>query len=182
MTSKELGLNVDMIDVDRLHQIALELGDTGRPGMQAEGIRDLANRLTQEIKDVGTLRRRLTLVAIVEANLSRVEKWHSLESWSPLEWAGAMCGEAGEAANAAKKLKRVTDQIANEDGRLFGQQMSLGDQGALYRAQVIKEYADTLIYGVLLCASVGATPEEIEQTVRDVFNKKSEEYGFPERL
>src|SRR5882724_4498362 len=44
----------------------------------------------------------LTFGEVIRANLSRVERWHSLASWSPLEWAGAMCGEAGEAANFAK--------------------------------------------------------------------------------
>lgn len=124
-------------------------------------------------------RARMTVQAIFEANLLRVERWHSLKSWSPLEWAGAMCGEAGEAANAAKKLKRVTDGIQNKDNRL---EAPAADELALYKKQVLKEYADTLIYGVLLCASVDATAEEVEQTIREVFNQKSEEYGFPERL
>lgn len=116
---------------------------------------------------------------IIKANLSRVERWHSLNSWSPLEWAGAMCGEAGEAANSAKKLKRVQDQIANNDGRLFGLEMSLTEQEKLYAKQIGMEVADTIIYSVLLCARVGV---DLEACIKEAFNQKSEEYGFPERL
>jgi len=124
----------------------------------------------------------LTIKQLFEANLSRVAKWHRLESWSPLEWAGAMCGEAGEAANFAKKLKRVMDEIANNDQRMFGKTVPKADLVPIYSEGVIKEYADTLIYGVLLCASVGATADDVQRIILQVFNQKSEEYGFPERL
>ncbi len=119
----------------------------------------------------------LTLAQLVAANLSRVKRWHpgGLSDWSALEWAGAMAGEAGEACNVAKKLKRVEDQIANinhEDGR------SLTDRETACQ-QVGKEVADTIIYGILLASRVGV---DIEQLIVEVFNAKSEEYGFPERL
>lgn len=92
-----------------------------------------------------------------------------------MEWAGAMAGEAGEACNAAKKLKRIEDGIQNinlEDGR------SLTN---LTEAQqkVAKEVADSVVYGDLLCQRVGMS---LEEAIRLVFNQKSEEYGFPERL
>lgn len=118
----------------------------------------------------------LTFRALREANASRVKKWHSLESWSPLEWAGAMSGEAGEAANVAKKLKRLDDHIQNKDTRLLGNEDASAE---MYAEQIAKEVADTLIYGDLLCQRVGMS---LEDAVRKVFNKKSEEYGFPERL
>lgn len=124
----------------------------------------------------------LTFKALIEANLSRVEKWHSLKDWSVLEWAGAMCGEAGEAANFAKKLKRVETDIANNDKRMFGLTVPKKDLVPVYREGVVKEYADTVIYGVLMCARAGATAQEIQDAIRRVFNQKSEEYGFPERL
>ena len=119
----------------------------------------------------------LTIADLVAANLSRVVRWHpkGLTDWSPLEWAGAMCGEAGEAANAAKKLKRIDGNLQNinhEEGR------SLTDRKVAAK-QVAKEVADTIIYGVLLVASVG---EDLPSTIAEVFNAKSEEYGFPERL
>lgn len=111
----------------------------------------------------------LTFDALIAANLSRVERWHSLHDWSPLEWAGAMCGEAGEAANFAKKFKRVTSGIPNKSsGNL-----------EVYRKGVGMECADAIIYSVLLCASVDV---DLVACIREAFNVKSEEYGFPERL
>jgi hypothetical protein len=48
-------------------------------------------------------------------NICRANRWHphGLEEWTALEWAGAMTGEAGEAANAAKKLKRMENSIVS---------------------------------------------------------------------
>jgi NTP pyrophosphatase (non-canonical NTP hydrolase) len=111
-------------------------------------------------------------------NLSRCYRWHGergVHDWSALEWAAAMCGEAGEAANAAKKLKRLETsmQTINEPGRHY---FTLEEA----RTAVAKEVADTIIYGLLLMARVGiADPEAI---IREVYNKKSEEYGFPEKV
>lgn len=116
--------------------------------------------------------------AVQVINEKRAVRWHQspegLNEWSALEWAGAMCGEAGEAANWAKKLKRLEDNLAslNEEGR---HAQSL-DQA---RYAVAKEVADTIIYGLILISRVGYVAEDV---IRDVFNKKSEEYGFPERL
>ena len=119
----------------------------------------------------------LTLQRLQAVNVQRAERWHKngLNDWSPLEWAGAMAGEAGEACNAAKKLKRIEDEIANinlEEGR------ALTDRDEA-RRKVGLEVADTIIYGVLLASRVGV---DISEMVRTAFNQKSEEYGFPERL
>lgn len=119
----------------------------------------------------------LTFRQLSTANLSRVRRWHpsGLSEWSPLEWAGAMAGEAGEACNAAKKLKRIDGELANinlEEGR------SLTNREAACH-QVVKEVCDTIIYGALLVQAVGG---DLETTLVEVFNRKSEEYGFPERL
>lgn len=117
---------------------------------------------------------------IQTTSINRAKRWHpgGLSDWSTLEWAAAMAGEAGEACNAAKKLKRVLDGIPNintEVGR------SLTEVKAA-NLQVAKEVADTILYGMLLAASAGYTGECFESVLREVFNKKSEEYGFPERL
>lgn len=120
----------------------------------------------------------LTLADIVRASVSRAEKWHpkGIQEWSPLEWAGAMAGEAGEACNAAKKLKRIEGGLPNintEQGR------EILDSALAARKKVAHEVADTILYAVLLMVIVGG---DLEKEVRDVFNQKSEEYGFPERL
>jgi len=113
---------------------------------------------------------------IMAQSIGRANRWHNgnMDEWSPLEWAGAMCGEAGECANAAKKLKRLEDGIAsiNEGAR------NIADVN-LAKQAVAKEAADTILYAVLVAARVGI---DLQQTIREVFNKKSEEYGFPERL
>lgn len=110
-------------------------------------------------------------------NVERCKNWHpgGIEEWSPLEWAGAMAGEAGEAANAAKKLKRVESKLQNINapGR------SLID-AEVARIAVAEEVADTILYGLLLMARVGVTDPEC--VMARVFNRKSEEYGFPERV
>lgn len=123
----------------------------------------------------------LTFADLVEANLSRVVRWHpaGLTDWTPLEWAGAMCGEAGEAANAAKKLKRHVSGLQNRDGRLTDDGGAADAKTKHYARSVAKEVADTIIYGALLVAAVG---EDLPSAIIDVFDAKSEEYGFPERL
>jgi NTP pyrophosphatase (non-canonical NTP hydrolase) len=109
-------------------------------------------------------------------NVTRGLRWHgnTLDNWSVFEWAGAMCGEAGECANAAKKLKRLEQnlQTINEEARHY----STIEEA---KSVVAKEAADTIIYGILLIHQCGLDAEDV---IREVFNKKSEEYGFPERL
>ena len=118
----------------------------------------------------------LTLQQICEQSVSRANRWHGgdMNGWSALEWAGTMAVEAGEACNAAKKLKRLEDGIAsiNEARRQFADVTEA-------RQAVVKEVADTILYAVLLAARVNI---DLENTLIEVFNKKSEEYGFPERL
>lgn len=114
---------------------------------------------------------------ILKLSVQRANRRHNgnFHEWSPLEWAGAMAGEAGEAANWAKKLKRLESQIAsiNEPGR------HATDIEEVSR-MVCKEVADTILYGVLLAARVGCY--NLEGVIQGVFNQKSEEYGFQERI
>lgn len=110
-------------------------------------------------------------------NVERAKRWHNAGTveWNALEWAAAMCGEAGEAANAAKKLKRIEGNLAtiNEPGRHYH---SIDEA----QNKVAEEVADTIIYGLLLMDRVGV--EDPEEVLRRVFNRKSDEYGFPERI
>ena len=121
--------------------------------------------------------RSMRLNDVFLTNISRCRKWHpgGIEEWSALEWAGAMAGEAGEAANAAKKLKRIESKLQNTNS--LGR--SLTDVEAA-RTAVAEEVADTILYGLLLMARVGV--QDPEQVLAAVFNSKSVEYGFPERL
>jgi NTP pyrophosphatase (non-canonical NTP hydrolase) len=94
------------------------------------------------------------------ANIERTEAptprgWgHPLNAWSPLEWAGALCGEAGEVANKCKKLRR-------------------GD--AIETSAIGAELADVVIYADLLCARLGLN---LGVFVRETFNAKSRERGM----
>lgn len=120
----------------------------------------------------------MTINEMFAINLSRARRWHpgGIEEWSALEWAGAMAGEAGETANAAKKLKRIETGMANIDTS----QPENSDDFQKAQWKVLKEAADTIIYGLLVMARAGAT--DPEAVLASVFNRKSEEYGFPERL
>lgn len=96
---------------------------------------------------------------------------HTLESWSPAEWTNAMCGEAGEAANVAKKMLRHRDNVAGNTG-------DDRDLAAL-REKLASELADVVIYADLCAASQGI---DLAAAVRDTFNRKSEQIGAKERL
>ena len=95
---------------------------------------------------------------------------HTLTDWSALEWAGAMCGEAGEAANVCKKIKRL------EQGcmvRIEGmtRESLVGD--------LAKELADIIIYADLLAAREGIN---LGLAVMEKFNEVSARVGYTKRL
>ncbi len=119
---------------------------------------------------------RLTFAKLTRVNYARCKRWHprGLDEWSPSDWAVAMVGEAGEACNAIKKLRRVEEGLANknDDGRQL-------DTRAKAIAAIADELADMLIYLNLLALRLNIDLEAA--TVRK-FNAVSERYGFPERL
>lgn len=125
------------------------------------------------------LRFQMTFKTLHDINGSRAERWHKPENggireWNIAEWTNAMAGEAGEACNAAKKMRRIE----------CGMQQHGGDSGvpadhAEAKRKVLKEVGDTVIYGDLVCQRVGGT---LEDAVRMAFNQVSEREGFPERL
>lgn len=109
-------------------------------------------------------------------NRVRADRWHGGDmcGWSGLEWAGALCGEAGEAANVAKKLRRIeTGAEGNEYSERPGK-----DRAALITA-LAGECADTFLY---LCLLASRYDIDLEYAVCSKFNSKSVEMGFPERL
>lgn len=114
----------------------------------------------------------MTLRRVQRINANRCDRWHvnGVQSWSGLEWAGAMCGEAGEAANIAKKLRRLEMQLRGNDV----------DKGhGFLVAALAEECADVILYCALLATHYGI---DLETAVRNKFNKKSVEQNFPERL
>lgn len=104
----------------------------------------------------------------------RAARWHgNTTPWTVLEWAGAMCGEAGEAANAAKKIRRVETGMKNSAG------VETRESLAELNEDFGDELADTFLY-LVLCAHTRKI--DLAEHIIKVFNRKSQEYGFPERL
>lgn len=104
-----------------------------------------------------------------DASSTRSKRWHEEATpWTVMEWGCAMAGEAGEACNVAKKIRRLEQKIHTKDF----------DRTALL-AKLAEECADTVIYCELLCAMQGI---DLAGAIRKKFNETSEHYGFPERL
>ncbi len=96
----------------------------------------------------------LTFDQLRLANESRCgQVFHPLYDWSPTDWGCAMAGEAGEACNKVKKLRR-------------GEDVPLKD--------IADELADTVIYADLLAARLGIN---LGQAIREKFNEVSEQRG-----
>lgn len=107
------------------------------------------------------------------ANRSRVVRWHppGSEPWGGADWSNAMCGEAGEAANVVKKIRRIETKvnITRE-----------GEEGLdLLVYKLGLELADMVTYADLLAEYYGI---DLAEAVRDKFNIVSTREGFPERL
>jgi len=93
---------------------------------------------------------------------------HKLTDWSLSDWFVAALGELGEAANIAKKLNRVRDNIKGNSETPEQLQRMLAD-----------EIADTFIYLDLLSQSQGLVLEEI---VINKFEKTSAKIGYKDIL
>lgn len=112
----------------------------------------------------------LTFRLVSNINVRRCDLWHPPgKDWTLLEWAGAMCGEAGEAANIAKKVRRAEQGLVGKPE----------DREVIIRTKLAQEIGDTYLYLDLLATKAGL---RIEDCVRMAFNGKSEELGFPHRI
>ena len=123
------------------------------------------------------MRRHAINPEFVDVNIDRCNRWHTggLDDWTLAEWNQAVTGEWGEACNAAKKLKRVQDGIAN-----------LADHGTLLedeqeaRAKFLEECADTFIYLTIAATAATGNPYALSEAITEKFNRTSKLYGFPE--
>lgn len=116
----------------------------------------------------------LTFKKFSRANLKRCASPkgfnHKLDKWSTSDWFVAIMGELGEAANVAKKLNRIRDDIrGNRDTETVAE----------LRAKLENELMDAWIYLDLISQSLGIDPEK---AITRVFNNKSAEIGYPDRL
>lgn len=119
-----------------------------------------------------------------QVNITRGNRWHQagIEEWTLSDWAVAMAGEAGEACDAIKKLRRIQTGAANNAEH----QIDTIDDAIL---KIGDEIADTVIYCDLLIHRLsqiarekGLEPVTLEQVIKRKFNKTSLRYDFPERL
>jgi len=117
----------------------------------------------------------LTFDEVSESNAKRCARWHGTfpnrtnDDFSGGDWANAMQGEAGEAGNVVKKLRRLELGLASQNN---------GTEGELME-KLSKEIGDTFIYLDLLAQYYGLDTGEC---IRQAFNQVSEREGFPERI
>jgi len=116
----------------------------------------------------------MNLTEFQKINAIRAKRWHhdGQINWNLLEWAGAMCGESGEAANVAKKIRRLDMKLPNKEAGLSKTDRFVLDD------KLACEVADTIIYGLIILSELNYDASAI---IKSVFNQKSIEYGFPER-
>jgi NTP pyrophosphatase (non-canonical NTP hydrolase) len=115
----------------------------------------------------------LSFDALTEANRARVERWHPgfpfQSDWIGVDWSNAMCGEAGEAANIVKKIRRYDAGLR-----------AVGDPAKAVLVEALaEELADVICYLDLLAQYYEI---DLPLAVVDKFNRVSEKQGFPERL
>ncbi len=118
--------------------------------------------------------RHLTFRTFSETNTARCSRWHpgfpGGDDWTGADWSNAMQGEAGEAGNVVKKLRRL------ETG------MTSARPGPTYeelRDQLADELGDVIAYADLLATYYGL---DLASCVAAKFNAVSRREGFPERV
>lgn len=117
----------------------------------------------------------LTFRTVSQTNAERAGRWHhgfpgsGKDGWTGADWSNAMAGEAGEACNVVKKLRRIETGI---------QQASAVTRDELL-AKLATEIGDTFMYLDLLAQHYGLN---LAHCVVNTFNRVSEREGFPERL
>ena len=113
----------------------------------------------------------LTLQKLRSKNVPRCEQvFHQLDSWSPTDWACAMAGEAGEACNVAKKMKRLSEGTNSaKDPQSYAE----------YCRMMAKELADVVIYADLLAARLGI---DLGEAIVEKFNEVSDRMGSTIKL
>ncbi len=113
----------------------------------------------------------LDLAAFRALNVQRAREGFRCYDNQPLTyWTTALAGEVGELCNMIKKLQRV--ERGGVDG---GSSYSAKD---IDREMLKEEIGGIAIYLDLL-ASLLNIP--LDEAIRDTFNRKSAQYGFPEK-
>lgn len=122
----------------------------------------------------------MELQRISEINRQRANRWHNgfprnADGWSLADWSNAMQGEAGEAGNVVKKIRRL------ETGLRQAEQGTAADEAmrSILITKLAMEIGDTFIYLDLLAQAAGLS---LNRCVIYTFNRVGVREGFPERL
>lgn len=107
-----------------------------------------------------------------DANVDRRGVWHdqNTEQWTGADWSNEMGGEAGEAMDAVKKLRRIETGVVQRGPRSTDQLLVL----------LGEELADVVITADLVAAHYELT--DLGALVIAKFNAVSEKRGLPQRL
>ncbi len=126
------------------------------------------------IEPVYSIASTLTFAEVSRTNAERCTEWHQdMHPWTGADWSNAMAGEAGEACNVVKKLRRLETKMRDDGTRPEEQDpMRLRDKLA-------DEIADTFLYLDLLATHYGI---DVPAAIISKFNRVSEERGFEHRL
>lgn len=115
----------------------------------------------------------LNLADLRKANVERCEEvFHPLTQWSPTDYGCAMAGEAGEACNKLKKLKRLADSVIQK--MVWWADKSLTDEIVAMTSSIGEELADTVIYCDLIAARLNI---DLAKAIIDKFNADSEKHN-----
>lgn len=129
----------------------------------------------------------LDLAVLAETNAQRCRRWHppTAEPWSLADWSNAMCGEAGEAANLVKKLRRIETGTQTLPTMVHnGHEVTLEAEARILAKSVGLELADVVIYADLLAQELGRKygGYNLSNLIVTKFNAVSHREGFPETL
>jgi hypothetical protein len=135
----------------------------------------------------------LTFDLLRQRNNTRRDRWHppGSEPWSLADWSNAMNGEAGEAANIIKKLRRIetgtdTGPWSIPHSTVPGRTVQLDRESQLriLAKGAGLELADTVIYADLLAQELTRKygGYDLGELVAVKFDAVSHREGFPERL
>jgi len=114
----------------------------------------------------------LSLKKFSAASWDRSEDFQPDANWDTADWFTALMGELGEAANFAKKIKRLEDSGGHLPIENVNEYNRLHDE-------LEKELADTFCYLDLLATSLDIN---LEKAVISKWNEISERKGYPVKL
>lgn len=111
------------------------------------------------------------LIELREKGNTRRDRWHTpdTEPWTGADWSNAMCGEAGEAANVVKKIRRIETGTGSQNDPPLADLIQM----------LALELADTIAYADLLAQHYGI---DLRHAIAAKFNMVSRREGFPERI